>query len=159
VFDGVAEDFGIAEAVLVAEDDDGFVPGGVDHAVLGVAGGGAAAREGDGVAGLGEGGEEMVGGGAAAVFTDIDDESVFAGAGGIEFFFETKEAGFIHSADVEVAELAVGGFFDALAIVFDPLVVEEGAGGGVGDGAECDRALFGIDTVNEEGDVAFDGAV
>lgn len=155
----MAEDFGVAEAVLVAEDDDGFVPGSVDHAVLGVTGGGAAAGDGDGVAGLGEGGEEMVGGGAAAVFADVDDEAVFAGTGGIEFFFEAKEAGFIHGADVKVAELAVRGFFNALAIVFDPLVVEEGAGGGIGDGAECDRALFGIDAANEEGDVAFDGAV
>lgn len=159
VFDRVAEDFGVAEAVLIAENNDGFVPSGIDHPVLRVAGGSAATGDGDGVTWLGKRGEEMVCGGAAAILTDINDEAVFAGTGGIEFLFKSNETGFVHGADVEVAEFAVGSFFDLLSIVFDPLIVKQGAGRAVGDRAECDRALFGVCPANEESDIAFDGAV
>jgi hypothetical protein len=58
--DGVAEDLGIRAAVLIAQHHDGLVPGDIDFAIEGIAGA-AAARDGDGVVGLSEGGEEVIG--------------------------------------------------------------------------------------------------
>lgn len=119
----MAEDFGVAVAVLIAEHGDRLVPSGINDAVLWVAGGGTAAWNGDGVTRLSESGEEMVGGGAASVFSDINDESVLTCASGIEFFLEFLEAGIIHGADVEVAEFADGDFIDMPAVVFYPLII------------------------------------
>src|SRR5262249_26685909 len=89
--DGVAENLGVAEAVLVAQDDDRLGPGRVDAAVLRIAGA-AAARDRDGVDWLRERGEQVVGRRAAAVFADVNDESILTRPGGIQLLFELVEA-------------------------------------------------------------------
>ena len=89
--DRVAEDLGVAEAVLVAEHDDRLAPGGVDPPVLGIARA-AAARDGDGVGRLGQDGQQVVGRRAAAVFAHVDDQAILAGAGRVELLLELVEA-------------------------------------------------------------------
>src|SRR6185369_12119940 len=92
-----------------------------------------AAAGGVGVAGRGEGGEEDVGGGAAAVVADVDDEAELALGGGEEVALVVPDAGHVHGADVEVAELAAGELVDQGGVAEDLVVVAEVGVGGGGD--------------------------
>ena len=107
----MGENLGIRKAVLIAQHNDRFVPAGVNLAVLRIALA-AAAWNGDGVLGLAQRGEQVVGRGAAAVFTHVDDETVFAGASGKEFFLKALEALIIHRGDVQIAKRAARSGFD-----------------------------------------------
>ena len=66
------EDLRVRETVLIAEDDDGLVPAGVDAPVVRISFA-ASPRLGDRVGRLREAGQQMVGDRAAAVLTNIDE--------------------------------------------------------------------------------------
>ena len=117
--DRVAEDLGVAEAVLVAQDDDRLGPGRVDPPVLRVALA-SASRDRDGVGGLRERRQQMIGRGPATVFADVDDQARLASTCGIEFFLELVEARHAHPLDVEIAERSLGELVDGLAVVLAP---------------------------------------
>ena len=95
-----------------------------------------------------------IGGGAAAILTHIDDETVLPGTGRVELLLETLEAGIVHLADMQIAESALGRFFHGASVIFDPLVVEELAGGGVVDRAQGDFAVLASNGAHSEHDVS-----
>src|SRR4029434_3881021 len=122
--DGVTENLGIDARILIAQDDDRVVPGLIDLAVLRVPRS-AAARHGDGVHRLRERREQVVRGGAARIFADVDDEPVLADALGNQFFLELAEVRHAHGADVQIAQLVAGRLVNDAAVVVEPVLVEQ----------------------------------
>ncbi len=100
------------------------MPGGVDESILWVAGF-AVTADGVGVSRLGEDGEEVVGGEAAAVVADIDDEAVFVGAMGIDVVLKFFELTPNHFCNVEVSELVVGEFGNGFLSLVEVVRVSE----------------------------------
>lgn len=86
----------------------------------------------------------MIGRRAAAVFADVDDETFFAGADRVEFFFELVKARRVHAADVQVPELVVTELVHRRTIRQEPRLVEQLPRLRVTDRAEANLAFLAI---------------
>ena len=157
--DGVGKDLGIGEGVLIANDHDRLVPAGVNVSILGVTDS-AIAPDGVSVQGLGENSEAVIGGEAASVVANVDDESVFARSPFVNVMFKFLEFVPHHAGNVEIAQFPFGGCFDGLVTMIKMGGVGEGAGLPVADGADGDVArFFLILAFHREDDVAVEASV
>ena len=115
-FDRVTEYLCVAVAVLIAQNDDRFRPGRIDHPIVRVTDA-TAPRDGNGVFGLGQGSQKVVGRRSASVVSDIDHQPLFAITDVVKLLFEFQEARFVHGLDVQIPKLAIGQSLDHLTVV------------------------------------------
>ena len=79
----------------------------------------------DGVLFAGEVVEHLIVGEAAAVKANVENDAFLVEVIGVESADETFESGLGHGGNVDVGELALAEFADAVGVAFDPAFVHQ----------------------------------